>query len=53
MPKTLADYQCDEVRTLLEELRYRADNEDDVKLVNEIDSVLGLFMEEPEVDEDE
>lgn len=43
--KTLQDYEADEVRTLLQELLYRARNEDDEDLANEIESLLGLFAE--------
>jgi hypothetical protein len=51
--KTLQDYEADEVRTLLQELLYRARNEDDEDLANEIESVIGLFAETKEIETDE
>jgi hypothetical protein len=46
--KTLQPYEVDEVVTLLSELRYRAEQDDDVDLLAEIDSVIGLFVETKE-----
>jgi hypothetical protein len=43
---TLEEYEVDEIITLLEELRYRAEREDDTDTVSEIDSVLDLLREE-------
>lgn len=50
MPKTLQDYEVDEIVTLLEELRNRC-AEDGSGLLDEIDSVLDLLEEGKDTDE--
>lgn len=41
--KTLKDYEVDELVTLLEELRYRAEEDDEIQ--EEVDSMLALLKD--------
>lgn len=51
MPKTLQDYERDEVVDLLREFRFRSIHEP--ALTDEIDSVLALLEEQEDTDNDE
>jgi hypothetical protein len=45
--KILQEYEAEELVTLLSELRYRAEQEDDSDLVGQIDSCMGLLIDMP------